>query len=78
MNSSTDNPEKIGDCIREAKKHNIDVLPPNINASFSKFSVEESNKIPSIRFGLSAIKNVGENAIEQIIEERKENGKENT
>ncbi len=78
MNSSTDNPEKIGDCIREAKKHNIDVLPPNINASFSKFSVEESNKIPSIRFGLSAIKNVGENAIEQIIEERKENGKYNS
>ena len=76
MNSNTDNPEKIGECIRESKKYQIETLPPDINASLSKFIVEMDNgNINSIRFGLSAIKNVGKNAINQIIEERKAKGK---
>ena len=76
MNSNTDNPEKIGECIRESKKYQIEILPPDINASISKFIVEMADgNMNSIRFGLSAIKNVGENAINQIIEERKAKGK---
>ena len=47
----------------------IEVLPPDINESFSNFSVvPEKNQI---RFGLSAIKNVGYNIVELIISERK-------
>ena len=67
MNSNTDNPEKIGECIRESKKYQIEILPPDINASISKFIVEMADgNMNSIRFGLSAIKNVGKNAINQI------------
>jgi len=50
----------------------IEVLPPDINESFKGFSVvPEKNKI---RFGLTAIKNVGENVVDLIIDERKAGG----
>lgn len=56
--------------IGECRAHNIDVLPPDINASFKSFTVSEG----SIRFGLVAVKNVGGNAIDAIIEARQEAG----
>jgi len=46
----------------------IKVLPPSINESSKDFTIDEA----SIRFGLGAIKNVGFNAIDSIIEARKE------
>ena len=49
----------------------INTLPPDINYSNSNFSVQENN----IRFGLSVIKNVGENAIEEIVNQRTKDGK---
>lgn len=49
----------------------IQVLPPNINESYSKFTV----KGDSIRFGLAAIKNVGLNVVDGIVEARKSKGK---
>ncbi len=64
--------ERIGFLINECKKMKIEVLPPDINESFRNFSVvPEAHKI---RFGLSAIKNVGDNVVEGIIAERKHNG----
>lgn len=56
--------------IQECKRLNIEILPPHINYSYHKFTVFEKN----IRFGLSAVKNVGENLITAIIKAR-ENGK---
>ncbi|PID73358.1 MAG: DNA polymerase III subunit alpha [Desulfobacterales bacterium] len=56
--------------IDECRRHKIDVLPPDINKSLAAFSVEGDQ----IRFGLVAVKNVGEGIIEAIIQERKENG----
>lgn len=53
--------------IQECKRLNIEVLPPDINKSFDKFTVEEGK----IRFGLSAVKNVGHNLIEAIVDARK-------
>jgi DNA polymerase-3 subunit alpha len=53
--------------IAECRSHDIEVLPPDINASAKKFTVD-GNKI---RFGMVAVKNVGEAAIDVIIEERK-------
>jgi DNA polymerase-3 subunit alpha len=50
----------------------IEVLPPDINESFRNFSVVPGKN--QIRFGLLAIKNVGENTVEAIVEERKRNG----
>ncbi len=64
--------ERIGFLIDECKKINIEVLAPDVNESFRNFSViPKTNKI---RFGLLAIKNVGENVVDAIISERKENG----
>lgn len=53
-----------------AKSEGIPVLPPDINLSENLFSTKDKK----IRFGLSALKNVGFNIIESIIEERKTNG----
>ncbi len=59
---------KMATAIEECKSMGIDVLPPDINKSEYSFTIE-GNKI---RFGLSAIKNVGKSAIFSIIEARKE------
>jgi DNA polymerase III subunit alpha len=69
--------EKITTGIEESRKRGIIVAPPNINKSNSGFEIEEdSNSLEkmAIRFGLSAIKNVGGAAIENILTERNKNG----
>jgi DNA polymerase-3 subunit alpha len=65
------NIEKITFFMEECKRMGIPVLGPDINESDFKFSV---NKNGQIRFGLGAIKGVGEAAVNSIIEERKTNG----
>ncbi len=62
--------EKISQAIAECKRLNVPVLRPDINKSLSDFSIEENSKV---RFGLSAIKNVGSAAIESILNARKNN-----
>ncbi len=69
--------DRINILVDDAKKHAIDVLPPDINESLDNFTLvpaKEKNKKPSIRFGLAAIKNVGHNVVREIVEERKKNG----
>ncbi len=61
--------EKVAQAVLECKRLNLSVLLPDINASVSDFSIENNTKI---RFGLSAVKNVGHAAIQNIIEVRKE------
>ncbi|HSX09740.1 MAG TPA: DNA polymerase III subunit alpha [Candidatus Saccharimonadales bacterium] len=61
--------EKIAQAVLECKRINIPVLLPDINKSRSDFSIENKKEI---RFGLSAVKNVGHAAIENILEVRKE------
>jgi DNA polymerase-3 subunit alpha len=56
--------------IAECRSHSIEILPPDINESYTEFTVSGSG----IRFGLVAVKNVGEGAIESIIEERERGG----
>ncbi len=63
--------EKVAQYVNETRRMGIEVLPPDINGSFTDFTVVEN----SIRFGLSAIKNVGINVIECIEKERKKGGK---
>ncbi|WP_347173670.1 DNA polymerase III subunit alpha [Polaribacter uvawellassae] len=57
--------------MEECKRSGITVLGPDINESYSKFSV---NKEGNIRFGMAAIKGVGSSAVKAIIDERKKNG----
>ncbi len=63
--------EKITFYINEAQRLDIPVLGPDINESNMKFSV---NKKGEIRFGLVAVKNVGEKAVQSILDERKRGG----
>lgn len=60
--------EKIAQIVAECKRLKLSVLRPDINKSQSDFSIEDKTKI---RFGLSAIKNVGKAAIESILSSRK-------
>ena len=64
--------ESIALLIEECKKMDIEVLPPNINESLKNFTVVPNQK--KIRFGLLAIKNVGSNIIDAVVQERKTNG----
>ncbi|PKL72469.1 DNA polymerase III subunit alpha [Candidatus Kuenenbacteria bacterium HGW-Kuenenbacteria-1] len=75
LTSDQGNADRIAIEIMECKEMGIKVLPPDINESFADFTVIVLNKQQIIRFGLSAIKNVGKKIIEAIIEERKKNGK---
>ncbi len=63
--------EKVAQYVNETRRMGITVLPPDINGSYTDFTVAGN----SIRFGLSAIKNVGTNVIECIEKERKNGGK---
>ncbi len=64
--------EKIAEIIHECERMGIEVLPPDINESFTDFSVVPGTQ--TIRFGLTTIKNFGEGIAESIISERKVNG----
>ena len=64
------NTDKVVEYTRECSVLDIKILKPDINKSFSKFSVEGND----IRFGLAAVKNVGVNIINNIIEEREKYG----
>jgi DNA polymerase-3 subunit alpha len=68
--------EKLGIAISECRRLGVTVLAPNINLSKSTFSIEgNGNKEkPAIRFGLAAIKNVGEAAIDSLIDQRNKGG----
>jgi DNA polymerase-3 subunit alpha len=58
--------EKISSIVVECRRVNVTLLPPDVNKSVVEFSVEKGN----IRFGLSAVKNVGAAAIEVILKSR--------
>ena len=71
------NTDKISIFVAECQRMGIQILPPDINKSALKFSPESINGLatPSvIRYGLAAIKNVGESAMEEAIKERTKNG----
>ena len=66
LNSVIGNSDKVAVYIEEAERMGIEILSPDVNASGVKFKVAEDK----IRFGLEAVKNVGEKAIEAIIKAR--------
>ena len=70
--------DKVADYINECRQMDIDVAPPDINESFTDFTViyQQQHRTDSglIRFGLTAVKGVGEKAVEQIIISREKVG----
>ncbi len=71
MTSEQDDIERIAFLVNECQQMGMKVLPPDINESSQDFS-RANEKV--IRFGLNAIKNVGHNIVENIVQERKTNG----
>ena len=74
MNSVTGNSEKVAFYIQHLRRLGIPVLPPDINRSADKFSVDRMDGTTSVRFGMGAVKNVGKNSILAIMKEVRENG----
>lgn len=70
MTSVMDNTSKITGYMETCKKMNIEVLPPDINEGYAYFDAKEKQII----FGLAAIKNVGKNVVDHIVEEREAGG----
>ncbi len=70
LTTETGNLDKIGEYIEEARQLGIQVLPPDINKSYTGFAVEGD----SVRFGMGAVKNVGEGPTEAIVAERDTGG----
>ncbi|MCP3872950.1 MAG: DNA polymerase III subunit alpha, partial [Desulfobacteraceae bacterium] len=66
MTSERNNSDAVVKYMDECRTHNVNVLPPDVNKSDAHFTVSDG----CIRFGLAAVKNVGEAAIESIIESR--------
>lgn len=70
MTSDYDDTDRLAIEIAECKHMGIDVLPPDVNESFVEFAVVP--KTHQIRFGMSAIKNVGTGAVEEILRARQD------
>jgi DNA polymerase-3 subunit alpha len=68
------NTEKVGLFIAECRRMGIEVLPPDINRSGLDFTIEDAEGSPVIRFGLGAVKNVGEGPVETILAAREAGG----
>ena len=70
LNADSGDIDRVAFVISECKRMNINVLPPDINKSSALFTPEENN----IRFGLTAIKNLGTAIVEALIAERAAGG----
>ncbi|MGE5527802.1 MAG: DNA polymerase III subunit alpha [Patescibacteria group bacterium] len=70
LTSFFDNTDKLAVYLEEAKRFGIEVLPPDVNESRARFFLVDGR----IRFGLAAVKNVGEAAVHELLKARDEGG----
>ncbi|MFT3992628.1 MAG: DNA polymerase III subunit alpha, partial [Luteolibacter sp.] len=76
LSNEINNTDKIGVFVAECHKMKIAILPPDVNASQLRFAPERTpTGLDGVRYGLAAIKNVGEGAMAAAIAEREANGK---
>jgi DNA polymerase-3 subunit alpha len=68
------NTDKISVFVAECQRLGIEILPPDVNRGALKFSPETRGSKRGIRYGLAAIKNIGESAMESAVQEREKNG----
>ncbi|MHB8192813.1 MAG: DNA polymerase III subunit alpha [Bellilinea sp.] len=72
LSASKNDIEKVAFYVADSRSMGIEVLPPDINSSQYDFSIEDrEGQAPAIRFGLGAVKNVGQTPVEIILEARK-------
>jgi DNA polymerase-3 subunit alpha len=72
MNSDSGNIDRITIEVEECQRMGLNVMAPDVNESFAGFAVVKDTN--NVRWGLSAIKNVGTEVAEEIVRERKRNG----
>ena len=72
LSASAGQTEKVAFYVADSRTMGVPVLPPNVNSSNWDFDIEDLDDKPSIRFGLGAIKNVSQGAVETIIDARME------
>ncbi len=70
LSSAMGESEKVAAAIAECRRMGVDVQPPSVNSSDVGFTVENG----AIRFGLAAVKNVGQGAVEGLVSERQARG----
>lgn len=70
LTSVLDNSDKVAEYIAECKDCGIALLPPDVNRSYDRFTVEEGG----IRFGLVAVKNIGRGFIQAVVRQRQQGG----
>ena len=86
LTADQQNTDRIAVEIDECRKMKINIMPPDINESYDTFTVvtsgttenklaKKNENVNTIRFGLKAVKNVGEHIVDVIIDERKNNGR---
>ena len=71
LTSEKDNTDKVVEYVKECGALGINVLPPDVNHSLAKFTVEKSD---AIRYGLLAVKNIGAGAIDSMVHARIDGG----
>ncbi len=71
LSSDMDNTDKVVGLIDECRHMGLDVMAPDVNSCHSKFTVQDEK---TIRYGLGAIKGVGEAAVDCLVEERDKHG----
>src|SRR5208337_4790674 len=74
LSNEVNNTEKISVFVAECERLGVTILPPDVNLSDLKFVPETREDKRGIRYGLAAIKNIGEGAMQSAIVEREENG----
>lgn len=74
MNIDIGDTDKINVFRQEATRQQIQILPPDINASHGYFTVEELQGTKAIRYGLGALKNVGIESLKDMVAEREASG----
>ncbi|MEM9312864.1 MAG: DNA polymerase III subunit alpha, partial [Pseudomonadota bacterium] len=70
--------EKLSAFVDDARRYPVDggveILPPDIDASHARFTVEQTDHGYAVRYALAGVRNVGEKAMDQIVEEREASG----
>jgi len=74
LSSESGDQEKMGLIIRSATDQNVKVLAPHVNFSHRYFSLEKEGEQTHVRYGLSAVKNLGENIADALVAERSARG----
>ncbi|WP_057882894.1 DNA polymerase III subunit alpha [Tsuneonella troitsensis] len=66
--------DKLAAFVDDARRAGVEVAPPDVNRSEAEFTVERTDEGYALRYALAGIKNVGEKAMEALVEEREANG----